>query len=368
MISLGMGGAERQTLALAERMASVGHRVSILILREQLREQWPTHVPVEYLGMRKNPWSFLLSLVRASRALSRLQPEIVHSHGFHANLVARLLRLRYRQGVLIGTIHNVYEGGRVRMLLYRLTDSLVDRVTAVSQAAARRFIAVKAVSAAKCTVVANGIDLAEFVPNERRRAAMRSEIGCNDKFVWLAAGRIVPAKDFSNLLEAFALVQRQSPHARLLIAGETKGDEFVRLTALEIELGFNEPIGWLGLRRDLPALLDAADGFVLSSAWEGMPLALGEAMAMGKPCVATDVGGVRELAGDTGRIVPARDALQLSQAMLAVQRASKAERAAQGRAARQRIEKEFSIDARADTWEEFYRSAIGMQEKARSRP
>ena len=64
---------------------------------------------------------------------------------------------------------------------------------------------------------------------------------------------------------------------------------------------------WLGLRRDMPALLDAADGFVSGSAWEGMPLAVGEAMVMEKPIVATDVGGVRELVGDAGAIVEAKD-------------------------------------------------------------
>ena len=114
----------------------------------------------------------------------------------------------------------------------------------------------------------------------------------------------------------------------------------------------------LGLRRDVAAVLDAADGFVLSSAWEGMPLALGEAMAMEKPVVATDVGGVRELLGDCGVIVPARNATALADAMLAVMRQSLEERAAMGRAARQRIVKNFSMDAKADEWEALYRSVL----------
>ena len=70
----------------------------------------------------------------------------------------------------------------------------------------------------------------------------------------------------------------------------------------------------------MPALLDAADGFVLASAWEGMPLAVGEAMAMEKPVVATDVGGVRELVGEAGVIVPAKSPESLAQAMLALMR------------------------------------------------
>jgi glycosyltransferase involved in cell wall biosynthesis len=123
-------------------------------------------------------------------------------------------------------------------------------------------------------------------------------------------------------------------------------------------LGLDDSIRWLGLRRDLPALLDAADGFVLSSAWEGMPLALAEAMCMGKPVVATDAGGVRELVADAGTIVPAHSTEALAQAMLALMHEPLESRQALGRAARQRIEKHFSIDARANDWEALYRGMI----------
>jgi glycosyltransferase involved in cell wall biosynthesis len=104
----------------------------------------------------------------------------------------------------------------------------------------------------------------------------------------------------------------------------------------------------------MPALLDAADGFVLASAWEGMPLALGEAMAMEKPVAATDVGGVRELAGEAGLIVPARNPEALAQAMLALMQATPEARASQGRAARERIQRSFNMDAKADEWEALY--------------
>ncbi len=119
-----------------------------------------------------------------------------------------------------------------------------------------------------------------------------------------------------------------------------------------------EHVRWLGLRRDMPALLDAADGFVLASAWEGMPLVLGEAMAMEKPVVATDVGGVRELVGDAGTLVPAKDPEALAEAMLATMRQSREERARMGRAARERIVHQFSMDAAADWWEALYRKLL----------
>jgi len=112
------------------------------------------------------------------------------------------------------------------------------------------------------------------------------------------------------------------------------------------------------LRRDLPALLDAADGFVLSSAWEGMPLALGEAMAMEKPVVATDVGGVRELVGEMGLVVAAKSPVGLAAAMRATMKQRPEERQAVGWAARQRIQGYFAMDAKACAWEELYRSVV----------
>ena len=104
----------------------------------------------------------------------------------------------------------------------------------------------------------------------------------------------------------------------------------------------------------MPALLDAADGFVLASAWEGMPLAVGEAMAMEKPVVATDVGGVRELVGEAGVIVPAKSPERLAEAMLEMMRRTDEERRKLGSAARERIAAHFSIDAKIDEWEALY--------------
>jgi glycosyltransferase involved in cell wall biosynthesis len=110
----------------------------------------------------------------------------------------------------------------------------------------------------------------------------------------------------------------------------------------------------------MPALLNAADGFVLASAWEGMPLAVGEAMAMEKPVVATDVGGVRELTGECAVIVPAKNPERLAEAMLAVMRSAPETRCALGRAARARIQSRFSMDAKADEWEALYRKELGL--------
>ena len=358
--SLGMGGAERLGLAIAERMATRGHTVSLLILRSRLAQEWPTTLDVLHLDLRKTPASFFTGMKQAVRFLHGFKPDLLHSHSFHANMFARLLKVFVPSVAVISTVHNVFEGGSLRMLSYRMTDRLSRRTVAVSHAAADRFIQLKSVPRDKCVVITNAIDASEFVPNPTRRIATRATMSADADFIWLAAGRIVPAKDFPNLLRAFETVRAAQPNAQLWIAGEAVNEESSPVKSFVVggRKGFMDRVHWLGLRRDLPALLDATDGFVLASAWEGMPLVVGEAMAMGKPVVATDVGGVRELLGDTGTLVPARSSGDLAAAMLTVMHLAPGDSAHLGQAARKRILQSFNIDSRIDDWERLYHSIL----------
>jgi glycosyltransferase involved in cell wall biosynthesis len=363
-----VGGAEKQALAVAARMASRGHTVSLLVLMPRLAAEWPTAIPTLYLDVRKTPASVLRGYRNGRAFLREFGPDLVHSHSFHANIFARLLRLAAPPFVVLSTVHNVYEGGWHRMLAYRLTDSLSRCTVAVSQAAADRFTRLCAVPRRKCSVILNGIDVREFAPDGESGARVRAEIGVSEvkeeaEFVWLAVGRLAPAKDYPNLLRAFAEVRLGRVDARLWIAGDAAVGQIAALQQLRSELEIGDSVRWLGLRRDMPALLNAADAFVSGSAWEGMPLAVGEAMAMEKPVVATDVGGVRELVGDAGIIVPAKDSAVLADAMLATMGEGREELAARGRVARQRIVDHFSMDATADTWLALYTSLLAASER-----
>ena len=352
--SLSIAGAERQALDLAERMRERGHSVAVFTLMPKLPDEWPTSLPVFKLGLGRNPLSYLHAFVRARRYLRDLGPNIVHSYGDQANIFARLLRSFLRTAMVVSTIHNVYAGGWLRMRIYRLTDSLSARTVAVSQVVADRFIACRAVAANKCSVIVNGIDLDRFTPDSEQRTKTRDALGAGSNFVWLAVGRLTGAKDYPNLLRAFAELRASFSAVRLWIAGEGSTAETADLHALAEQFNLAGTVLWLGVRRDVPALLDAADAFVMSSAWEGVPLALGEAMAMQKPTIATDVGGVRELTGDTVSVVRAKSAEHLAEAMLALMQKPPAVREALGLAARERIARYSSIDARADEWESLY--------------
>jgi glycosyltransferase involved in cell wall biosynthesis len=361
LTSLSMGGAERQVLLLARRMARRGHTVKLFVLLPRGAKDLPAGsgsepLAVAYFGIRKDPLSLLRGLIRAVAETRRFRPDVLHGNNFHGNLAARFLGLACRKACVVTTIHNVYEGAWPRMLAYRLTDWMSARTVAVSEAARERYMRLRAVPARKCDMIANGIDAAAFAPDIPRRTYMRTSMRAGEKFVWLAVGRLAPAKDYANLLRAFAPVREANGEAELWIVGDG-AEEYTRQLRLQADaLGLGESVRWLGLRRDIAALFDAADGFVLASAWEGMPLAVGEAMAMAKPVVATDVGGVRELLGEAGKLVKAGNSAALADAMVAVMRMNEEERTQMGEAARMRVAEKFSIDAKAEEWERVYRA------------
>jgi glycosyltransferase involved in cell wall biosynthesis len=365
LTSLAVGGAERQVVWLAQHMAQSGHVVQLIVLLPRGESDWDVQsgpaashgaLEVVYLGMRRSPWHALRGLRRGTWTLRRFRPDILHTHNFHGNLAGRLLGLLCHVPV-VSTIHNVYEGGLRRMLAYRFTDALSRRTIAVSEAARDRYVRLRAVAERKAGVIANGIETAEFVPDPERRKATRAAMGVTEEdFVWISVGRLIQAKDYPNLLRAFAQIMISGAKVELWIAGYGDAVYEAELRAFAQKLGIEAQVRWLGSRRDIPALLDAADGFVLSSAWEGMPLALGEAMAMRKLVVATDVGGVREMMGDTGGLVRAGDSGLLADTMGRMMVLSDIDKARIGEAARVRVLERFSMEAKAREWEEVYRS------------
>jgi glycosyltransferase involved in cell wall biosynthesis len=342
LTSLGIGGAEKQVIAIADRMAKRGHEVALIVLKPAAEHEWPTELPIYRLSMNKSLPGIFCGLARARRILSSLKPDLLHSHTLPANIFARTLRAIGGAPQVLSAIHNIYEGGWHRTLAYRITDPLCIHTTAVSRAAADRYIQIKAVPRNKCSVLTNGIDIDAFSPaTQTARAAATG-------FTWLAAGRDVPAKDFDNLISAFQTVRSAVPSTQLWIAG---------MPANHRPGGDGNQAGgvrWLGLSEDMPRTLAQCDAFVLSSAWEGLPLVICEAMAMEKPTVATDVGGVSEIVGDTGMLVPPKNPQALAHAMLRTIRMSDSERCQVGKAGRRRIIDHFNVNQKADQWESLY--------------
>jgi glycosyltransferase involved in cell wall biosynthesis len=204
---------------------------------------------------------------------------------------------------------------------------------------------------AHVTVLPNGVDVDVLRPDAAVRTQVRNELGLNDEFLWCTAGRLEPVKDYPTLLRAFAGLPES---ARLAVAGSGSQES----TLLEIvgRLGIRRRVRFLGFKQDVCRWMQAADGFVLSSLWEGLPVSLLEAGACGLPSVATAVAGAREVVvdGQTGYLAQPRDVNSLTRAMAHLMRMPPESRRAMGMHSRQRVVQQFSLSSVLDRWEALY--------------
>lgn len=351
---LGVGGAERQVVDLADRLVRLGHTIKIAYLTGQALIQ-PRSPNVELIGfqMKKTVSGFIRTYFGLRRLIQAYRPDVVHSHMVHANILARLVRLSCRIPRLVCTAHNTNEGGKLRMLGYRLTAPLADVSTNVSAEAVAAFEAQGAVAPGTMLAMPNGIDTERFQPSDSARLEIRKREGIHeDEKILLAVGRLSEAKDYPNLFRAYAEVLLSSINARLWIVGdgELRKD-------LEVELarhGINEKVRFLGVQNNVEDWMNAADVFILSSAWEGLPLVIGEAMACEKVVVATDAGGVKEVLGSCGYLVPTRNSDALSAALKeALQLPPEAVKSL-GLRARERVVSQYSLENIAKRWCAIY--------------
>ena len=359
--SMGMGGADKQLLSAAQELRSRGREVFIVSLTPlgpMGLEARGLGIPIESLGMRRG-MPDPRGLVRLVRLVRAWKPDVVHSHMVHANLMVRVLRLLVRIPAVVSTIHNVYEGGRLRMAAYRLTNGLVDHMTIVSEAAADRFVGEGIVPKELLTVVANGVDTDLFrnVPAGTRES-LRAALDLGREFIWLAVGRFEIAKDYPNMLRGFAKVRERNPQALLLLVG--RGSLQAETESLAHALGLSGGVRFLGVRSDIPEIMSVADGYVMSSAWEGMPMVLLEAAAAGLPIVATTVGGNHEVVLDetSGFLVPPRDPEALGLAMLRLMGLPEEQRGTMGERGREHIRTRYGLGQVAERWESLYREVL----------
>ncbi|WP_235942405.1 glycosyltransferase [Yersinia thracica] len=353
---LGMGGAEKQTVLIANKMNEAGHNVMIISLTGETLVKPGDGVQMKELKLEKTPFSLFKGLFRVRRIVKKFKPDVVHSHMFHANLFARILRIFTQLPVLICTAHNTNEGSSLRMLAYKYTDKLASLSTNVSQDAVDSFVQKGASTAARMIVVSNGIDTSQFDFSMDDRKKKRSELGIfDDTSMLLSVGRLTEAKDYPNLLTAYSLLIKKNKFQsfpRLFIVGT--GHLETQLKSMSKEFGIEKYVTFLGQRNDIRQLMCAADIFILSSEWEGFPLVITEAMACKKLIVATDAGGITEALGDCGSIVPVKDPASLSQEINKMINLSDEQKEILGNRVRERIKQTNSIDKIIERWTSIY--------------
>lgn len=352
-LSLNTGGLERLVLDLLRQGPAVGVAYSLCLLEDageladQARELGAS---VTVLGRRPGLDFSLVPRIR--RLLREGGARVLHAHNqapaFYGGLAARWAGLP-----LVQTRHGAsFNLDRSRRWVNAVAAHL-SRVTvcvgADSLAVARRY---DHLPESRLRLIYNGIDTRVYAPDPAARAAARAALGLAEgERVAISVGRLSPEKDYATLLKALAAMP---PFWRLVLVGD--GPEMERLAGLRDELGLGRRALLLGQRRDIPALLNAADVFALSSLSEGVSLALLEAMAVGLPAVATEVGGNPEvvLPGVTGLLTPPAMPHELALALLeALDDPARA--AVWGRAGRERVLERFSLEGMAQAYADLYR-------------
>ena len=322
-------------------------------------------IPVECLGMRPNvvsPFRFL----RLVRRLRELQPGLVHTWMYHADLLGGLAaRLAGIRAIGWGIRHsNLDPALNKRTTLWvvaicaLMSSWLPRRILSCSEKARSEHVAAGYASD-KMVVVPNGFDLTRFKPDPAARESVRAELGVGSPTLLVGLiARHHPQKNFEGFIEAAAAVSRQRADVHFLLAGSGVDSGNVALQAAIRSTPAADRFHLLGRRDDVPRLMASLDVLASSSRGEAFPNVVGEAMACGVPCVVTDAGDAAEIVGDTGRIVPAGDVKELARELLAVLDLPQLERRALGIMARERVREKYAIEQVVRQYEAFYVSLI----------
>jgi glycosyltransferase involved in cell wall biosynthesis/GNAT superfamily N-acetyltransferase len=297
--------------------------------------------------------------VRWSLRLTRLIRDggwdVVHTHSPLPASVARLAArsMGSKRPKLVSTEHNAWGTfGRPTRLANRLTFGSNDAVFAVSDEARRSISGGKAATA---TALRHGIDVAHVAGFSTERAPVRNELGVgDDEFVIGTVANFRVQKDYPNFLRAARMLRDRDVTVRFVVVGQGPLKQETRRLAEELHL--QEDVVFTGFRADAVRVMSAFDVFTLASSWEGLPVALMEAMALGLPVVATDVGGVSETLTDgaDALLVPPSNSAALSDGWARV--VSDADLRSQLAAASAARANEFDVSRAEQTVEETYAS------------
>lgn len=338
------GGTARHVKMLADGCAARGLPVEVFGPARTDRDfgfgNRIRFVPVD-IADRPRLHRDLRTIASLRRLIRAGQPDLVHAHGLRAGALtaiavafARPRPFRVRRPdappALIATVHNAPPAGRVNGTVYRVLELIVARhavsVLCVSRDLERRMRAAGARRVGRAVVPAPPAAGTRDLSAETR-SATRAELGAGPgtgppsvrdpasaagRPVVLAVGRLAEQKGFATLIDAAVLWRDIRPEPLLVIAGQGPLEAELDRRAASLAVA----VTFAGHRLDVPALLAAADVFVLPSAWEGQPLILQEALRAGVPIVASRVGGIPELAGEDGALlVPPGDAHRLADAV-----------------------------------------------------
>ncbi len=347
---LSVGGAERITIDLAEKMVQLENTVAVIFLDGEQLISTSKNIIVYNLNMKKTLFGFINALDKARKIIRDFKPDVVHANMFHAIIFSRILRLFIKIPLLICTEHSNNYHGKIRKTLEYSTDFLSDLNTNVSQLATDYFVESKVFSKSKSIAMYNGVDMNRFCKN--RNGKIRTQLNVsNEDFVFINVSRFNEAKDHKTLLKAFSIVYKKEPNAKLLLVGDGELRSEIQMQIRDLYL--SDSVILVGIQQNTQDYYNASNCFVLSSAYEGFGLVLVEAMACELPVISTDCGGTKEIVADINNLVPVKSPELLAEKMLEVMNYSSEQIEYIGKLNRQCVEK-FDLEKITSIWENLY--------------
>ena len=307
------GGAEVYVKDLAKHLAKQGHNIHIAFLssakdagRDTKYEQGfledlrLSGVQTYVIGSetRKKPW---LGIFRLKKYIQKHNIEICHTHLAYGIIFSSFLKIP-----IIYTHHTIQP--RWGKVTYTIFNRIVDKYVGISEKCA---LALASYTSHKVTTIFNAVSESKFSGYTRLRSPTE-----NIKVAMV--GRLMPQKDYKNMIEAMALLDPDTLHkVQVLIAGEGISSYEKELKDLVTSNNLKDHIIFCGVKNNIPEFLYKADVFLMTSAWEGLPIALAEASISGLPCIVTDVGGCSEIieTSKNGIVVPAHNPRKISEAL-----------------------------------------------------
>ena len=369
LTSLDVGGAELMLLNLLRNLDTTrfdNHVISLVSPGRIAKKIKELGIQVDTLGLTSGVLS-IPSIMRLNEVIRRVNPAVIHSWLYHADFLGGVTGALLRKPV-IWAVHNtsldpkyVKRSTILIAKINALLSKYIPRKIVFVSETSYRIHAQFGFNRDKSVVIPNGFDTSVFFPDQPSGIKIREEFEIeSDAFLIGLIARFDPLKDHHSFIKAADILLKQYPNVHFLLCGRDITYDNTELNSWISEIKLKSNIHLLGDRNDIPSIMNALDIHTLSSIGEAFPIVIGEAMACGVPNVATDVGDIAYLVGETGVIVPPKDPLALAKGWMKMINLEAKERQKMGDRAYKRIEDQFNIVNITGQYEILYQSIINQ--------
>ncbi len=363
---LNIGGTELFLLQLVKCLDKDGYRqvvISLLSNGDLINQFERTGIKIIPLGISKYPWSWV-RIFKLFILLKKLSPDLVQTWLYHADLlggcVARLCRLPVIWNIRQSNIDSSHNKRSIIILAWvaaKLSWYLPAKIVCCAEAARHNHIRI-GYDGRIMTVIPNGCDISVFRHHQVRCTPVRETLNIGERDIVIGRfGRFDKQKDYRNFIQSAIKIQKQKLQDEkvwFLLVGAGIDANNTMIKSWISGSPNPEKFIMLGNRCDLPDLYQVLDIMVSSSAGEGFPNVIAEAMACEIPCIVTDVGESGNLVADTGKIVPKENSDALATACVEMISMGSNKRRQLGMSARRRVSSQYSMQKCVDSYKELY--------------